>query len=76
MQQPTEKPLKELHPVCASWYNIGLELDIAYTTLDNLKQNYLYQFDLMREMLKEWFITWLIHVLPGKLLSELALRSP
>ena len=76
MEPSLKALLSELHPFCASWYNIGLELDIPYTTLDSLKQNYLYQYDLMHEMLKEWFITWLIHVLPGKLLSELALRSP
>ena len=46
--------LNELHPVRASWYNIGLELDIPYTTLDCFKQNYSDQLDLMREMLKHW----------------------
>ena len=49
--------LNELHPVRASWYNIGLLLDIPYTTLDCFKQNHSDQLNLMREMLKEWLKT-------------------
>ena len=57
----TELTLKtlhnELHPVRASWYNIGLQLDIPHTTLDCFKQNYSDQSDLMREVLKHWLDT-------------------
>ena len=49
--------LHALHPARASWYNIGLELDIKYTELDNFKQNYSDQLQLMREMLKYWLKT-------------------
>ena len=49
--------LNELHSVRASWYKIGLQLDIPHTTLDCLKQNYSYQSDLMCGMLKEWLKT-------------------
>ena len=49
--------LNVLHPVCASWYNIGLELDIPYTILDSFRHEYLDTSDLMREMLKYWFKT-------------------
>ena len=49
--------LHELYPVRASWYNIGIELDIPYTTLDCFKQNYSDQLELMREMLKHWLKT-------------------
>ena len=47
----------ELYPVRASWYNIGLQLDIPHTTLDCFKQNYSDQSDLMREVLKHWLDT-------------------
>jgi len=46
-----------LHPVRASWYNIGLQLDIPHTTLDCFKQDYSDQSDLMREVLKHWLDT-------------------
>ena len=49
--------LDELHPVRASWYNIGLQLDIPHTTLDCFKQNYSDQTDLMCEVLKHWLDT-------------------
>ena len=49
--------LNALHPVRASWYNIGLQLDIPHTTLDCFKQNYSDQSDLMREVLKCWLDT-------------------
>ena len=49
--------LNELHPVCSSWYNIGLLLDIPYTTLDFFTQNHLDPLNLMREILKEWLKT-------------------
>ena len=49
--------LNELHSVCASWYNIGLQLDIPHTTLDRFKQLYLDPLDLLREMLKQWLRT-------------------
>ena len=57
----TELTLKvlvnELHPIRASWYNIGLQLDIPHTTLDCFKQNYSDQKDLMHKMLKHWLDT-------------------
>ena len=46
--------LQELHPVCTSWYNIGLLLHIPHTTLDRFKQTYTDPLELMREMLKHW----------------------
>ena len=46
--------LNELHPVRSSWYNIGLELDIPHTELDNLKEDHSGSSHLMREMLKYW----------------------
>ena len=49
--------LNELHPVCASWYNIGLELDIPYPALNCFKLVYSDQLDLMREMLMYWLDT-------------------
>ena len=49
--------LNELHPVRASWYNIGLQLDIPPTELDTLKQKYLDPSDLLCETLKYWFKT-------------------
>ena len=49
--------LKALHPVCASWYNIGLELDIPHITLDCFKLNYSLQLDLLREVLRHWLDT-------------------
>ena len=49
--------LHELHPVRASWYNIGLEFNIPHTELDCFKQTYSDQTDLMREMLKHWLKT-------------------
>ena len=61
--------LNELHPVRASWYKIGLQLDIPHATLDCFKQNYSDQTDLMCEMLKEWLKTAVDHLLPGKRLS-------
>ena len=49
--------LNELHTVRASWYLIGLQLDIPHTTLDCLKQNHSDPSDLMREVLKYWLDT-------------------
>ena len=49
--------LTELHPVRASWYNIGLGLDIPHTTLDCFMQNHSDPSDLMREVLKHWIKT-------------------
>ena len=46
--------LNALHPVRASWYNIGLELDIPHTKLDCFTQTYFDPSVLMREMLKHW----------------------
>ena len=46
--------LNELHPVRASWYNIGLELDIPYTTLDCYEKKNSDQLHLLREVLKHW----------------------
>ena len=67
--------LNELYPVRASWYNIGLQLDIPYTTLECFKQNYSDQLELMREMLKEWFKT-AIDPPPSWEAVVTALRSP
>ena len=44
----------ELHPVCAIWYNIGLELRIPHTKLDYFKQKHSDPSDSLREMLKHW----------------------
>ena len=49
--------LEELYPVCSTWYNIGLELDIPHTTLDQFKTVYKDPLELMREMLKHWLKT-------------------
>ena len=49
--------LNALHPVRASWYNIGLEFGIPHTELDTFKQKYLDPSDLLRETLKYWFQT-------------------
>ena len=67
--------LNELHPVRASWYKIGLQLDIPHTTLDCFKQNYSDQSDLMCGVLKEWLKT---AVDPCPTWEEVvtALRSP
>ena len=46
--------LRELHPVHARWYNIGLELEIPNYTLDSFKPMYSDQLELMREMLIYW----------------------
>ena len=56
--EPTLKTLfNALHPVRAKWYNIGLQLDISYTELDNFKKIYSDTSDLLREMLKYWLQT-------------------
>ena len=47
--------LTELHPVCDSWYNIGLELDIPHTELNCFKQMYSDPSDSMFEVLKRWY---------------------
>ena len=49
--------LKELYPVRANWYNIGLELNILHTTLDCFIQTHSDPSVLMREMLKHWLDT-------------------
>ena len=49
--------LNQLHTVRASWYNIGLQLGIPYSTLDCFKQMYFDPSDLMCEMLKHWLRT-------------------
>ena len=67
--------LHELHPVCASWYNIGLELGIPYNTLDCFKQNYTDQLVLMREILKHWLKT-AVSPRPTWEAVVTALRSP
>ena len=46
--------LNELHPVRASWYNIGLQLDIPHTELDCFEQAYSDPSDLLWEVLKHW----------------------
>ena len=67
--------LNELHLVRASWYNIGVQLDIPHTTLDCFKQSYSDPTDLMREMLKCWLDT---AVVPRPTWEAVitALRSP
>ena len=58
MPEPSLKALlNELHPVCARWYNIGLQLDIPHTKLDCFRQMYSDPSDLMREVLKHWLQT-------------------
>ena len=49
--------LNALHPVRASWYKIGLELDIPHTELDCFERMYSDPTDLMCEMLKCWLKT-------------------
>ena len=74
--EPTLKVLlRELHPVRASWYNIGLELDIPHTELDCLQQKCSDQLDLMREMLKYWLKT-AVDPLPTWKTIVTALSSP
>ena len=67
--------LHELHSVRASWYNIGIELDIPYTELDCFKQNYSDQLQLMREMLKYWLKT-AVDPYPSWEAVVIALKSP
>ena len=67
--------LNELHPVRASWYKIGLQLDIPHATLDCFKQNYSDQTDLMCEMLKHWLDT-AVDPSPSWEAVVTALRSP
>ena len=49
--------LNALHPVRASWYKIGLELDIPHTELDCFERKHSDPTDLMCEVLKYWFKT-------------------
>ena len=37
-----------------SWYDIGVELDVSPTTLDNIKTQFHDNADCLREMLKVW----------------------
>ena len=67
--------LNELHAVRASWYKIGLQLDIPHTTLDCFKQSYSDQTDLMCEMLKHWLDT-AVDPPPSWEVVVAALRSP
>jgi len=67
--------LNELHPVRASWYKIGVQLDIPHTTLDCFKQNYSDQSDLMCEVLKCWLDT-AVDPPPSWEAVVTALRSP
>ena len=67
--------LNELHTVRASWYVIGLQLDIPHTTLDCLKQNHSDPSDLMREVLKYWLDT-AVDPRPSWEAVVAALRSP
>ena len=60
---PTLKALlNALHPVRASSYNIGLELDIPHTDLDCLMKDYSDESDFLREVLALWlriaYPTW------------------
>ena len=67
--------LNELHPVCASWYNIGLELGIPHTELDHYERKYSNPTDLMREILKHWLDTAVDPPPTWKVVIN-ALRSP
>ena len=71
--------LNALHPVRASWYKIGLELDIPHTELDCFERKYSDPSDLMCEVLKYWFKTavdprptWeaLVTVLRSRIVNE------
>ena len=74
--EPTLKALlNALHPVRASWYNIGLELDIPHTTLDCFKLNYSDFSDLMCQMLVHWLKT-AVDPRPTWEAVVTALRSP
>ena len=67
--------LNELHTVRASWYLIGLQLEIPHTTLDCLKQNHSDPSDLMWEVLKYWLDT-AVDPRPSWEAVVAALRSP
>ena len=74
LTEPTLKALlNELHPVRASWYMIGLELDIPHTELDCFQRKY--QVDLLCEVLKYWFRT-AVDPRPTWKAVVAALRSP
>ena len=49
--------LNELHSVRASWYKIGLQLDIPHTELNNFRQISSDPVDLLCEMLVHWLKT-------------------
>ena len=63
--------LNALHPVRSSWYNIGLQLDIEFTELDNFKK----MSNPMLEMLKHWLKT-AVYPRPTWEAVVKALRSP
>ena len=67
--------LNELHPVRASWYKIGLELEIPHTELDCFDQKYSDQVDLLCEVLKYWIRT-AVDPRPSWKAVVAALRSP
>ena len=43
-----------IYSVNHKWYNIGLELDIPFKTLDGIAANFRMTGDCLREMLKQW----------------------
>ena len=49
--------LNKLHPVRASWYVFGLQLDIPHTELDCIERKHSNQVNLLCEVLKYWFKT-------------------
>ena len=74
--EPTLKALlTALHPARASWYKIGLEMDIPHTELDCFEQKYSDPTDLMCEVLKYWFKT-AVDPCPSWEAVVRALRSP
>ena len=74
--EPTLKALlKELHSVRASWYDIGLELDIPYTELNCFWTMYSDPSDLLRKVLIHWLKT-AVKPPPSWEAVVSALRSP
>ena len=43
-----------IYSVHHKWYNIGLELDIPFTTLDGINTNFKMTDECLTEMLKQW----------------------
>ena len=71
----------ELFPVRFKWYNVGLELNISHTKLNELREQYP-QSELMREMLNYWMCTetlptWrvIVNALESQTVAEIGLAA-